>query len=405
MLTPIEPYPPHGGWQTVIYNDAKFLAARGHEVKILSRSYDPGADPSDVSDFAEAEYFPIRKRPRWRQVLANMGQALPYTVARHNDEAMMARACELVGQGFGDIVLVQDVVMGTYAERIRRVSRVPLFLRSHNVSTKIVERFYQTRRNPLMRCLGRRQYVKFDRFERAIWNEFDGVAQISPIDAKVAQGMEPGVRQEVLYAGIDLGHFSVGPAEKRDSKMIVHVGGGGLQTSMPGLIWFRERVFPLIKKRCPEARLEFVGRMPQPPPFRVGDDVIVHGFVDEVLPYLHQAAVFVVPLFVGGGIRIKILNALATGNAIVSTPVGCEGLPVVDGEHLLVAEKEKPFADCVCRLLEAPALRKRLCDAGRALVERQFSWPRIAAELERLLREAMRRSRHEAEVGCEEVVS
>jgi len=212
------------------------------------------------------------------------------------------------------------------------------------------------------------------------------------------------VRQGVLYAGIDLDHFTVGPTDHRDPRMIVHVGGGGLQTSMPGLIWFRERVFPLIKKRCPEARLEFVGRMPEPPPFRVGDDVIVHGFVDEVLPYLHGAAVFVVPLFVGGGIRIKILNALATGNAIVSTPVGCEGLPVVDGEHLLVAEKEEPFADCVCRLLEDQALRGRFCDAGRALVEERFSWPQIAAELERLLREAMRRSSQEVEAGCEEVV-
>ena len=228
ILSPIEPFPPHGGWQTVIYNDAKFLARRGHEVKILSIAYDAHAKPSDVADIGEAVYFPITRRPKWRQVLANMGRPLPYTVARHVEPRLLARAVELVRLWRPHVVLIEDVVMGWYAARLKREAAVPVYLRSHNINTKIVERYYRTRRNPLMRYLGRRQFVKFDRFERGVWKEFDGVAQISPVDAEVAQGMEPRVRQEVLYSGIDLDHFSVGSAEKRDSKMIVHVGGGGL---------------------------------------------------------------------------------------------------------------------------------------------------------------------------------
>ncbi len=93
-----------------------------------------------------------------------------------------------------------------------------------------------------------------------------------------------------------------------------------------------------------------------------------------------------VPLFVGGGIRIKILNALATENAIVSTPVGCEGLPVVAGEHLLTAESAEGFADCVCRLFEDEALRHRLGSQGRALAAERFAWPTIAEKLESHLR-------------------
>ncbi len=113
--------------------------------------------------------------------------------------------------------------------------------------------------------------------------------------------------------------------------------------------------------------------------------------------YRQEAAVFVVPLFVGGGIRIKILNALATENAIVSTPVGCEGIPVIDGEHLLTAKSAERFADCVCRLLEDKALRHRLGSQGRALTVERFAWPTIAEELESHLRRAIERNSQTSE--------
>lgn len=392
MLTPIEPFPPHGGWQTVIYNDAKFLARRGHEIKILSIAYDAQANPSDVADIGEAEYFAIPRRPRWRQVLANMGRTLPYTVARHVDLRLLTRALELVRLWCPDVILIEDVVMGWYAARLKRESPVPIYLRSHNINTKIVERFYKTQRNPVLRVLGRRQWSKFDRYERSVWETFDGVSQISPVDAALAREMNPRVEQKMLYSGIDLDYFTPAAASTRAPDTIIHVGSVGSQTKTPGLVWFREQVYPLIKKRRPSARLEFVGRMPDPPPFDVtGDDVNATGYVDEVLPFLQKAAVFVVPLFVGGGIRIKILNALATENAIVTTPVGCEGIPVVDGEHLLTAESAEGFADCVCRLLEDEALRHRLGSQGRALAVGRFAWPTIAQELESHLRRAIER--------------
>ena len=390
MLTPIEPFPPHGGWQTVIYNDAKFLARRGHEIKILSIAYDAHAKPSDVADIGEAEYFAIARRPRWRQVLANMGKPLPYSVDRHVNHRLLSRAVELVRSWCPDVVLIEDVVMGWYAARLKREASVPIYLRSHNINTKIVERFCKTQRNPLLRFLGRRQWSKFDRYERSVWETFDGVSQISPVDAALAREMNPRVEQKMLYSGIDLDYFTPAAASTRQPDTIIHVGSVGAQTKTPGLVWFREQVYPLIKKRRPSARLEFVGRMPNPPPFDVtGDDVTATGYVDEVLPYLQKAAVFVVPLFVGGGIRIKILNALATENAIVSTPVGCEGIPVVDGEHLLTAESAEGFADCVCRLLEDEALRHRLGSQGRALATERFAWPTIAEELESHLRHAI----------------
>ncbi|MCH7705226.1 MAG: glycosyltransferase, partial [Planctomycetes bacterium] len=195
ILSPIPPYPPHGGWQTVIYNDAKFLARRGHEIKLLSIAYDPQADSADMADIGEAEYFVIKRRPQWRQVLSNLGHPLPYTVERHIDDRLLARAVELVRSGYPDVVLIEDVVMGWYAARLKREASVPIFLRSHNVNTKIVERFYKMQRNPVLRFLGRRQWSKFDRYERSVWETSDGVSQISPVDAALAREMNPRVEQ------------------------------------------------------------------------------------------------------------------------------------------------------------------------------------------------------------------
>ena len=216
ILSPIPPYPPHGGWQTVIYNDAKFLARRGHEIKLLSIAYDPQADSADMADIGEAEYFVIKKRPQWRQVLSNLGRPLPYTVERHIDDRLLARAVELVRSGYPDVVLIEDVVMGWYAARLKREASVPIFLRSHNVNTKIVERFYKMQRNPVLRFLGRRQWSKFDRYERSVWETFDGVAQISPVDAALAREMNPQVEQKMLYSGIDLDYFTPAAASARE---------------------------------------------------------------------------------------------------------------------------------------------------------------------------------------------
>ena len=111
VLSPIEPYPPHTGWHVVIYNDIKYLAARGHELTVLALTHQKEASANDLADIATAEYFLIAKPPRWRQVMANFGNHLPYSIVRQHDERLLARASELVRSGKIDVVLIEDVIM------------------------------------------------------------------------------------------------------------------------------------------------------------------------------------------------------------------------------------------------------------------------------------------------------
>lgn len=392
ILSPIEPYPVTGGWQTVIYNDIKFLAARGHRLHLLALTYDRSRNANDLSDIAAAEYFLIKKSPKWVQVAANFGRALPYTIVRHHDARLLKRATELVRNGSVDVVLVEDVVMGRYAGLLKQTADVPAFLRGHNVSTVVCQRFYESQRNPILRYLGQRQYRKFSRYESAVLETFDGVSQISPADVAEARRLNPRVEQEVLLSGVDLDYFAVAPFEGRDDHTIVHVGTLDGITKLPAMVWFYEKVLPRIQTRRPKARLELAGRIP---PCRLRQlkrpDLVVHGEVPDVRPFLAKGGAFIAPQFVGSGIRVKILHAMAAGNAIVATTVACEGLPVTDGEEIFIADDEASFADRVGRLLADASLREAMGRRARRLVEERFGWPRIAEELEGHLRAAIRR--------------
>jgi len=394
VLAPIEPFPPQGGWQTVIYNDVKHLAARGHEIELLALTYDDRATPQDIADVASARYFLIPMPSKWRQVLRNVGHSLPYTVTRHYDERMLTDAAELVQTGRIDIVLIEDVLMGTYARLLKDRAPVPIYLRGHNINTTVARRFYESQRNPVLRFLGWRQYVKFTRYEGPVIDAFDGVSEISPADAAEIERMNPRVRSHVLCAGVDVDYFTMAPPSQRDPNLIMHVGSLTPITKLPAMLWFYENVFPRVRERVPQARLELAGYLPKCSLHDADPaDVRTHGIVPDVRPYLARGAVFIAPQFVGSGIRVKILNAMATGNAIVATRVACEGLPVTHGEDMLIADDENAFADCVIELLTEPAHRAAMGERARATVVEHFGWPRIAEELETKLREVIRRHR------------
>lgn len=392
IISPTAPYPPAGGWQVVIYNDARYLAARGHTIHLLALSRDRAKSPRDLADVAHAEYFYSPIPPRWWQVLRNLGHEAPFAVERKSRRGvgLLRRAVELVRQGAVDVVLIEDAVMAWCAEPIRRAVPVPTFLRDHNVSTTVMQRYYQDARNPLLRFLGYRQYRKFARYEARVWELVDGVSQISPVDAEEAQRLNPRVSQRVIMSGVDLDYFRPGPFEQRDPRMLVHVGRLDPITKLPGMIWFCERVLPRVRARLPDVRLELVGEIP-PGALKHVDprQIVIHGHVPDVRPYLARAGVFISPQFIGSGIRVKLLTAMAGGSAVVSTSVGCEGLPVTHGEHMLIADEEESFADCVCELLSEPERRRRIGQAARTLVERHFSWETIAAQLEAALHEAI----------------
>jgi glycosyltransferase involved in cell wall biosynthesis len=150
------------------------------------------------------------------------------------------------------------------------------------------------------------------------------------------------------------------------------------------VMYFLDEIWPLIVARVPDVRVFVVGRAPTPDlmAFAARDArVVATGYVEDIRPIVRQSAVYIVPLRVGGGTRLKVLDAMAMGKALVSTSIGCEGIDVRAGEHLVVADTPEAFAESTVALLGDQARRLQLGRAARELVERCYSWPVVGRTL------------------------
>jgi len=185
----------------------------------------------------------------------------------------------------------------------------------------------------------------------------------------------------VIPNGVDIQKYQPLPAENA-SPVLLFIGNMGYPPCVDAVLYFCREIFPRIRSVLSAAELWIVGRDPRPEVLQLnGDGVHVTGRVDDVIPYYQQSAVCVVPLRAGGGTRLKILEAMALGRPVVSTTIGCEGLDVVDGEHLLIADNPKQFAEKTVRLLTDRQLYQHISTNGRQLVEARYDWDKIAGRL------------------------
>ncbi len=392
MLTPMEPHPPIGGARSVYHADLEALHARGHRVHLLALTGLPDADPGALAPLARAEYFHAPKPSRVRQLVGNLGSRVPYSIERQRNDALLARGVELIRSGAVDVVLVEELLMAEYARLFAaRRAPAPTCYRGHTVTTLVLRRFAGRARNPALAWLAARQAAKCERFEAEIVREADCVSQISREDAREISRMSGVAPIHVLFPTIDLERYTPGPPEARERDVVVSCGTLEPITTLPAMLWFAREVWPRVRRRRPQARLDLVGRaVPSPLDGMQRDGVRVVGPVPDMLPHLRRGAVFVSPMFVGSGVRLSVLNAMATGNAVVATSISAEGVPFTDGEDLFVADEPEAFADRVCALLEQPERCAEVGRRARATLESGlFGAEENAARLESHLREAM----------------
>jgi glycosyltransferase involved in cell wall biosynthesis len=245
-------------------------------------------------------------------------------------------------------------------------------LDAHNVEYDNFRRMWLKCRSPLKKWFYFNEYKKVYREEIASFRKQNLILTTSKEDMKIIKKDVDNVPGFVVPNGVDTSFFTPSGQEP-DPYSLVFTGMMGYLPNNDGMRWFLDEVFPLILKEVPEAKIYIVGsKPPEHLKRRQSDRVVVTGFVDDVRPYVWKTSVFVVPLRMGSGTRLKVVEAMAMGKAIVSTSLGCEGIPVTDGEHLLIADDPIASARAVLRLFDDPWLAAALGKSGRALVEREI---------------------------------
>ncbi len=381
QISPRKPFPPIGGGEIVTYHTIKGLADLGHDVTLVS-IVDKKEEIPESQEICT--WRPVEKdtSTTLRGVLTNLMSRKPYTPSKYHSSRIEEKIRDVVNGDDFDLVHLDGLHVAYYGVKIKKEFDLPIILREHNVESEIMQRFYQNQRNPFLKAYAYLQYKKLYEYEAAASETFDRCLMITDRDAERLQNMNTNAEVGVVPAGVDVDYFSPRKVVEEPNS-IVFVGSMDWPPNADGLSWFSREIFPLIKEEVPGIKLYVVGRNP---PRRVqrleGQSVEVTGFVDDVRDYMATAEVFIVPLRIGSGMRIKILNAMAMGKPVVSTKIGSEGIAAEDGKNIYLANSPLEFARTVIKLLHDEKERKRIGRRGRALVEGRYSWEMITRQLE-----------------------
>lgn len=400
IITPSLPYPPIWGFGTRVYQLLRHLTQR-HQVTVLT--YGSAADAYRVTPLEELGVRVVtvpQGHPEAGSVRrAQLGALLSpvsYQTWQLRTNAIQ-RACDrlLAEQSF-DIIQVESSPMLSLHLR----SRAPLLLDEHNIEYELLERTFREERSPARKLYNWIEYRKLRREEHRSWRRADACLFTSPREREIFQALLPAKRAIVVPNGVDVDYFR--PTETTQLPCtIVFTGLMRYRPNADAVISFVREILPRIRRVRPEAVFTIVGSGVPPEVARLaGPNVIVTGTVEDVRPYVARSAVFVVPLRMGSGTRLKVLEGLAMGKAMVSTKLGCEGIAVRDGEHLLIADEPADFARAVLRLFDARNEAAELRAHGRALIEREYSWRSIYGHLELFYEGLIREPERNADVAA-----
>jgi polysaccharide biosynthesis protein PslH len=313
------------------------------------------------------------------RVALNLLSEKPYFVRRNCSDQIQASLREITAAQPADILLCDSLDMTCNIDFANPARKV-LFLPS--IETALWKQRYHAAASLAQRAYYNYETKRMAAFETKACNHFDLVIVTSEADRIcLANEYRVTTRIEVVPTGVPCDFFSPIPAPATVPGRLMFSGSLDLLSNIDQLLWFASEILPLIKRRHPEVTLDIVGRNPAVEIIALGltdSSIFVTGWVEDIRAYLAQTDLYIVPLRVPGGRRVKVYEAMAMRKPVVATTHGIEGLALQGGRHLLLADTPRDFADAVCALLDDPLQKAAIADAGWRLVNEQFDWSMIS---------------------------
>jgi sugar transferase (PEP-CTERM/EpsH1 system associated) len=312
----------------------------------------------------------------------------PLPVLNYTTDSMKRALESLLHEQDFDIVQIESIHLMSYLPIIAAARQRSLIICDwHNIESELMGRYSEREPNLLKRAYAGKTARLMGEFERRAMHEFDAHITVSQRDAQQLRTLNRDARVLVIENGVDTAYYEEAAASGSlalgKPKRIVFVGSMDYHANIDGAVSFARDVWPLLRNRHPEVIFTIVGRDPAPEvrELRSTPGIKVTGTVDDVRPFYREALAAIVPLKVGGGSRLKILEAMAAGVPIVSTTLGAEGLDVHDGHNILIADTDMQLSEKLISVIESKELRQRISTAGRALISERYDWSRLGANL------------------------
>jgi glycosyltransferase involved in cell wall biosynthesis len=380
------PYPLTDGGAIGIYHLARSIAEKGNDVTFVSFPLDDVTKTNEAIDllsmFCKVRLVSKPLPSRFRTLVRTVFKGA-YPIERRMMSEMFELLEHILTTESFDIVHLDHSHVGKYGLWIKRRFGLPVILRQHNFETSIYDRFAQNEKNTFKRLIALLHAKRLRVEETRILRGVDAVAAITSEDVALMREVAPDVRYRVIPAGVDVEYFK--PDDKIPSleNEILWVGGMEWEPNRDALAYFLDKILPRIAERLPKFVFDVVGsgtdRLKSLGVY--GDRIRLHGIVPDIRPFVLQAGVIVVPLRVGGGMRVKLLEFFAMGKAVVATPIAAEGNKSIDNKEVILQANPFEFADAVIDLLGDVSKRSLLGANARRLVEAQYSWQHIGKQL------------------------
>ena len=316
------------------------------------------------------------------RLVANLASDSPYSITSHESKPLIEAAKQIAKRQQVD---VWQLEWASYLKDISQLTSNTVLM-AHNVESLLWQRDYEVARSGLRKWYMGQQWRKFERFERTAYHAASRVIAVSGADADQMASRFNFTRADVVENGVDTARFAAATGD-RHLHRILFLGALDWRPNIDGLNLLLNEVFPRVRQQNSQAELVIVGRNPSAALLaRAAREprVSIRANVPDVRPYLQQSTLMVVPLRIGGGSRLKILEALAAGLPVVSTGVGAEGLNLIPGVHYQRADSATELAACLTSSLADPSALQDMAEQGRAVVCQQYDWAYLAEKLERV---------------------
>lgn len=381
------PYPPIDGGSKAMHNLTRGLLEQGHHVKVLcistpKQGFDPKAVPEEHLKQTAMEAVFVDTSVNVVDAFTDLITADNYNISRFFSPDMDIRLIRLLSEETFDIVQLESLFMTPYIPTIRRYSKARVVLRSHNLEHVIQERIATGEKNILKRPYRKFLARQLHAYEMSILDKLDGVAAISPTDAEhfIAHGTHTPVMTAPF--AVDPKDYPYEDDPIKGTPVFFHLGSMDWLPNEEGIRWLLTNVWPKVLKKHGKARLHLAGnQMPKDLLELDMERVRVNGRVKNALLYMNTRDVMLVPLFSAGGMRVKIIEGMALGKAIISTPVGAEGIDHTDGRNILIARNMTEFTEHILSLAAHPERIRELGSAARELITSSYSNTKVVQDL------------------------
>jgi len=329
------------------------------------------------------------------ELALNFVSPLPYFLRKYRSPAMARMIKTVLSEQRPDL-LVCDFLHPSV--NMPDAIPCPSVLFQHNVEAMIWQRHYQEQTNPLKKAYLFNQWKKTQRCEQAACRRFDRVVAVSVDDAETMKRQYALGSVSDIPTGVDTEYFRRSPAASSDPHRLVFTGSMDWLPNEDGMAYFIEQILPRIRQVLPDVSVTIVGRSPSLRLLQLSQTdsgIRITGRVEDVRPYMEQAGAYIVPIRIGGGTRLKVYEAMAMEMPVVSTRVGAEGLPVLDGKDVLFADTPKDFASAVIRVLTDSHLARALGAHAGATVRERYGWGNVAIQFSLICQDVLRNWRRQ----------